>query len=110
MVIYASIKLDEHDNIITKGIKIDMSSRTKTIKDQFGVDVSGVLVDVEESTERFSDVRLNDGTLLRTKLSVIEAVRTDGKYDDDGNPIYVVKSANVITIVEVSEELKKKVE
>ena len=84
-----------------------MVERRKKVRDQNGNLVEGAFVEVVESTERFSKVRLEDGTTIRTKMSVFDAVRIDGRWDNEGNPIYVVKSQNVVTVVESPERLKR---
>ena len=84
-----------------------MVERMKKVRDQKGNLVEGISVGVVESTERFSEVRLEDGTTIRTKLSVFDAVRIDGQWDKEGNPVYVVKSHNIVTVVESPERLKK---
>ena len=82
----------------------------KTIKDITGKSRTGDLISVEESTERFSDVRLADGTLIRIKASVVDAVRVDGEYDAEGNPVYVVQSGTIVRVVEVRDDLRKKIQ
>lgn len=66
-------------------------------------------VDVEESTERWSELRLSDGTTLRTKIVVVGAFRVDDSYDADRNPVYIIKSHNVVAVVDAPENLKRKV-
>ncbi len=51
-----------------------------------------------ESVERFSQIRLDDGTILNIKASPQEVFRVDNRYDRAGNPVYVVNSNNVITV------------
>jgi hypothetical protein len=68
--------------------------------------VEGVEVGVEETTERWSEVKLADGTKLRVKMAVVGAVRTDA-YDPAGNPTYSLNMAPVIAVVEVPGHLKK---
>ena len=87
-----------------------MAERKKSVPGSDGNLLEGTVVDVEESTERFSEVRLGDGTILKTKLTVVEVVRLDDEWDNDGNPAYVVKSANVVTVSESPPELRKKVQ
>lgn len=70
---------------------------------------SAVSVDVDESTERWSELRLSDGSVLRTKIVVVGAFRLDNSYDADRNPVYVIKSHNVVAVLDVPEELKQKV-
>ena len=87
-----------------------MANRKQKGKDRFGKDVEGTVVGVLESIERFSEVTLEDGTILKTKLTTIEAIRMDGHWDIDGNPLYNIKSTNIVAISESPEELKKKVQ
>ena len=86
-----------------------MTERKKKVKTNDGKLVDGTVVDIVESTERFSMVRLEDGTTLRTKLSVLEAIRIDGQWDKEDNPLYVIKQQNIVVIVESPENLKRKV-
>jgi hypothetical protein len=69
--------------------------------------VDGTQVSVTESTERWSEFRLEDGTVLRGKLVVIGAVRLDGKFDLQGNPQYAMQSGATIAIVSVPDSLKE---
>jgi hypothetical protein len=71
--------------------------------------VDAVEVDVEETTERWTDVKLTDGTTLRVKMTVIGAMRAVDTYDASGQPMYNVNMAPVIAVTDVPERLKKKV-
>lgn len=75
-----------------------MSVHKKRLNLQSGETVEGTFIGVIESTERFTDIKLEDGTILKAKLSVAEVARVDGRWDDDGNPLYFVKSQTVITV------------
>ena len=66
----------------------------------------GVEVPVVESTERWTEVRLEDGSTIRVKPSVVSAVRIDGEWDPEGNPAYSLKIAPAMTII-VPDALKK---
>lgn len=70
--------------------------------------MDGMEVPVDESTERWSDVKLADGTLIRVKQTVASVIRIDGQYDAEGNPIYVLKSAPAVAIIHVEEALRKR--
>ena len=59
-----------------------------------------------ESTERWTEVKLSDGTTLRTKPVILGVVRVEGHYDADGNPLYALK-ANAVMTADVPEHLKK---
>ena len=85
-----------------------MKERRKQIKLSSGEAVEGTVVDVDSSTEKFSEFTLSDGAKLRAKLTIIEAVRQDEQWDSDGNPIYTVKSQNVVVVVDAPNNLKKK--
>ena len=76
-----------------------MPAEGKAVTVKFeGKDCTGVEVDVEESTERWSSVRLADGSRLRLKASVLTVVRLDDRFDNDDNPIYMVKSTNLLSV------------
>jgi len=84
-----------------------MTERKKTLTDQSGNLVEGTVVEIAESIERFSEVKLADGTILKTKMSAIEATRIDDQWDKDGNPIYLLQSSNIVAIAESPELLKR---
>jgi hypothetical protein len=72
--------------------------------------VEGVEVPVEESTEKWSEYRLEDGTVLRAKLTIISAVRVEGQYDPQGNPVYTLNMTPTMAIIESPQHLKQKVQ
>jgi hypothetical protein len=72
--------------------------------------VEGFDVPVEESNERWSEFKLEDGTVLKAKVTVVSAVRLDGQFDPQGNPLYVMNLSPVMAIVEAPERLRKKVQ
>ena len=69
--------------------------------------VDGSEVPIIESTERWTELRLEDGTILRVKPNVLSAVRIDDNYDQDGNPLYAIKGSQTMTIVSTPEHLRK---
>ena len=87
-----------------------MAERRKTIKDQAGNDVSGVVVDVVESVNRYSDLKLADDTVLRVQVNAVDALRVDDKWDNDGNPVYILRSGTILSVHEAPEELRRKVQ
>jgi hypothetical protein len=68
----------------------------------------GVEVPVRESKEPWTEVHLEDGTILKMKNVVASVIRVDTERDQEGNPVYVIKAAQAITVVHVPEELRKK--
>jgi hypothetical protein len=69
--------------------------------------VEGVKVPIAESTERWTDLKLEDGTVLRVKPAIISVIRVDNRYDQEGNPLYVVQGGQIMTVASVREELKQ---
>ena len=72
--------------------------------------VDGTVVDVVESTERFTDIKLEDGTTLRTKVAVAEVLRVDDQWDNDGNPMYVLKNQTLVVVAAAPDNLKKEIQ
>jgi len=70
--------------------------------------VPGTEVPVTETIERWTEISLEDGTRLRLKSAIMTAVRIDGEYDPEGNPMYVLNAAPVLAMIEAPEKLKKK--
>ncbi len=64
-------------------------------------------VDVNQGSERWNEYLLEDGSTLKIKTIVTEVARLSGQYDNDGNPVYVVKSGNVV-VASSPEPLKRK--
>ncbi len=81
---------------MSKDTRVTMSNGT--IED-------GVKLEVVEDFEGWCKFTLEDGTTIKLKPIVISAIRTN-KYTDDGEPIYLVKSHNVV-ITDAPSELRK---
>jgi hypothetical protein len=73
-----------------------------------GKEVEGIDVQVRESSEKWSEFTLEDGTILRMKLSLMSAVRIPGQYDPQGNPLYNTAVNPQILVVESDDKLRKK--
>jgi hypothetical protein len=58
------------------------------------------------SGEYWNEYLADDGTVIRIKVVVTDIMRLDGQYDAEGNPAYVVKSANV-TSISAPEDLRR---
>ncbi len=58
----------------------------------------GVTVPIFESTTRWSAIKLEDGSTLRFRPVVTEVVRVIDVFNEDGQPVYAVKSTNVLTV------------
>lgn len=66
----------------------------------------GIEVQVEESNERWSEFTLQDGAIIRAKLTVTSAVRVDGQFDMFGNPLYVANPSPLLSVVSVPEQYR----
>lgn len=67
----------------------------------------GKEIDFEEQEERWNTYKLCDGTTLKVKF-VLNGVKRLNKYREDGEPIYLINSQNVVRTVNTPEELKLK--
>jgi hypothetical protein len=70
--------------------------------------VDAVEVPVSESSEKWSEYKLDDGTTIRLKQVMVEVLRATEHYDSDGVPMYSMKAQPVVSIVDVPDRLKKK--
>jgi hypothetical protein len=70
--------------------------------------VDGTEVQVRESNEKWSDVTLEDGTIVRVKMTVLSASRADDEYDPAGAPFYALNMTPVVAVVSVPDKYKKK--
>ena len=69
----------------------------------------GIEVRIAESNERWSELTLEDGTVIRVKQNVASVILIPDEYDSEGRPVYVVNSVPAVVIVSVAEELRRKV-
>lgn len=58
------------------------------------------------SGEHWNEYLADDGTVIKIKLVVTDVYRVDGRYDGDGNPLYLTKSTNIMAI-SAPEDLKE---
>ena len=80
----------------------------RKIKIHFGgQQVDAETVEATQSSERWNEYLLEDGTVLKLKTVLTNVYRVEGQYDAEGNPVYVVQSTNVISAV-APQELRRK--
>ena len=80
--------------------------RKKKIRKPDGTEVVGSEIPVQQSTEPWSEYLLEDGSVIRIKQVLTQAVRLDNEYDKDGNPVYVVQGTSIV-VVSASEKLRR---
>ena len=85
-----------------------MEFRKVSIRGSDGNSVEGLDIPILESTERFSEFTLADGTVLRVKPLIISAVRMENQWDQDDNPVYVCKNQVVIAVKHSLDSLRRK--
>ena len=66
-----------------------------------------VEVQVKESTERWTEVVLEDGTVVRLKATLLGAVRIVDEYDAEGNPAYSLKMTPQVVIASTLDQLRR---
>ena len=71
-----------------------------------GGTADAVDVAITESTERWTEIHLDDGTVIRIKPVILAVQRIEGHYDQEGNPLYQVK-ANQIMTADSPDHMKK---
>ena len=59
-----------------------------------------VLVDAVESKEPWAEYQLSDGSSIKIKSMLLEIWRVKDEYDSEGNPLYVLKSSNVLALAQ----------
>lgn len=79
--------------------------RRKRIQFQ-GQMVDATEVSFQAGGEHWNEYLLDDGSVIKLKTVTTEIVRVDGQYDQDGNPLYVVRSTNIVT-VSAPEKLRR---
>lgn len=72
-----------------------------------GKEVDATPVTPTQSNEHWNNYLLEDGSVIRMKLVVTEFLKIDGQYDQEGNPVYAIKSTNVVA-VETPEDQRKR--
>ena len=71
-----------------------------------GSTVDGIEMDFKTLREEWNEYEISDGSTVRLKVIVTNIVRLKDKFDPVGNPIYLVRSSNVLSI-SASEKAKK---
>lgn len=73
-----------------------------------GKEIDVTEVPATESKEFFNIYKLEDGAELKVKSVATSIMRIEGERNPDGNPIYLVLSGNVVSVMHGPEEPAKK--
>ena len=71
-----------------------------------GQTVEGTEVPFQASREPWTEYLIEDGSVIKIKTVATEVVRLDDHYDQAGDPIYVLKSTQIVA-VSANEKLRK---
>jgi hypothetical protein len=81
-----------------------MAKRTKV---QIGTEaVDGVDLDFRTLREEWNEYETEDGSRIRVKLVVSEIIRTDRYDTQTDQPLYVIRSGNIV-VTKAPDELKE---
>jgi len=73
-----------------------------------GPAVDAFEVPIQQSIERWTEITLEDGAVIRIKPMIVGVIRVDGQWDQEGNPVYALRGGpNIMSIVSVPDHLKK---
>ncbi len=64
------------------------------------------LIEVQSSQENWNQYLLADGSVLKSKAVLTEVWRVIDEYDQEGNPLYVLKAGAMLS-VNSPDELRK---
>ncbi len=70
-----------------------------------GKEVEATVLNFQVGGEHWNEYLVDDGTVIRMKTVATEISRIDQEFDQEGNPVYLVKSTNVVS-VSVPEKLR----
>jgi hypothetical protein len=88
---------------------MEKEERKVTIPGPDGKPLAGTDMEIEESSERWIDIKVHDGTRIRIKTVVTQVIKIDGAWDQEGNPVYVVKTTPLVSILSVPDYLKRSI-
>lgn len=72
-----------------------------------GKEVEAEIIDINQSSEKWNEYLLDDGTSVRMKLVLQKAYKILGEFDNHGNPIYFFESTNIPTL-DCPDDVKRK--
>jgi hypothetical protein len=81
--------------------------RRRKLRRPDGTEVDVVELSFQNTREYWNEYLLDDGSILKLKPVATEVFRVEGQYDAEGNPVYVLKSRNVV-VVSPPEELRQR--
>jgi hypothetical protein len=80
--------------------------RKRRIKAPDGNEIEVVELTFQNVREHWNEYLLDDGTILKLKPVATEVFRVPDKFDQDGNPMYIIRSRNVL-VVNAQEQARR---
>jgi hypothetical protein len=74
-----------------------MDERRRKV-DLNGQEASALEMPFQTGAEYWNEYVLHDGSVLRLKSVVTEILKIEDKFDAEGNPVYMLKSTNIVSI------------
>ena len=69
------------------------------IKIQYaGREVEAAPIEVSQTSEKWNEYLLEDGTVIKMKLILKKILRVENEFDAEGNPVYVMQTTNVTSV------------
>lgn len=75
----------------------------------FGQNISATEVSVVKADEKVNEYELEDGSVIRFRVVATSILRIDDQYDAEGNPIYLVKNGQIVTVIKAGDRVRRKV-
>jgi hypothetical protein len=83
-----------------------MSERKRVVVN--GREVQATPLEFRPVSEPWAEYMVEDGSKIRVRTIAAEILRIDGETDADGNPLYIVRSGNVMSVAAPDSLLKEK--
>ena len=77
------------------------------VRDASGRTIKGSRVEARNFEGLRGRLELDDGTVIALHCMIVDVVRADDVWDNDGNPYYVIKAQFGTTVLETNDEFKK---
>lgn len=71
-----------------------------------GREVQAIELSFQSGGEHWNEYLVDDGSVIKQKTVATEILRIEGEYDGEGNPLYVIKSASLVS-VSAPDKLRK---
>ena len=73
--------------------------RKRKITGPEGTPVDATGLSFQNVREHWNEYLLDDGTILKLKPVATEVFRVEGRWDAEGNPVYVLRSRNILVVI-----------